>query len=289
VSTDNDNDDGTTPLAYNSVQLGIMVSALCAGGLSSGDQGQLAVLLGWTGLGGLQAAFLPGSVITLEAVTLVVWNKAKDPAMKKKTFGFSILAALVSLSLNIIWGRIHNGYGEVTEALVWYASAVPNIMLVASLKVGSFLSPPRKRKRAEELPAAELPPEPEEEPLPAPELPEEEPLPTEPPNLPPNEEEKPNAGKKREDGEEEDPDPGLFPVPGEASRTVLICLAEIADRKTLNPDHSLEDLTGKALAAKYHKPTTRRAWNMAKSTALRMWEKDPDRCLDLLGQSRQLA
>ncbi|WP_188187490.1 hypothetical protein [Nonomuraea sp. SYSU D8015] len=269
-----DTEDETTSRTYYLIRIGIMVSTICAAGLSLGDQSQLAVkVMGWTGWGGLQPYLLPGSVIALEAVCLIIYNVVRDHRRKTLIFRWSILATFVSASLNIIWSRIHNGYDSPAEWLVWYIAMVPNAMLLASLKVGTYLTPPRKKKP---LP---VPPNsgPEDEKQPVPKPPEDKKPEEKPEELPAPPPEKPVLPKP----------PVLVPLPAFGKeeelprKTVLICLQEITERKSANPEDDLAELSGGFLERTYGR-IGRRGWTNAKKEALQLWEKDPDKWRQLL-------
>ncbi|MFD9941572.1 hypothetical protein ACFWYW_24270 [Nonomuraea sp. NPDC059023] len=268
------NDSGlTSTKVTRTIQAGTMLAALCVAGLSLGDQSQLAASVGWNGMGGTQAYLLPGGVILLEAVTLVVWSVAQDRKTRNKAFWFSVLATLVSYSLNVIWNRIHNGYAEQTEALVWYLSAVPSIAFVAAMKVGSLLvsRKPNPHASASDEAATSALPTDRSTPLPEPEASEEAHLPDLPPQVP---------------ALPESEEPIIRPVPANLwdlpRRTVMLCLREIAERRLKDPEDDLEGMTGPWLKATYGSPSER-SWTAAKREALELWTKDADGCLELLG------
>ncbi|MFI6513001.1 hypothetical protein ACIBCT_35830 [Streptosporangium sp. NPDC050855] len=269
-----DDTDETTLRTYYMIRMGIMFSTICAAGLSLGDQSQLAMkIMGWNGWGGGQAYFLPGSVIALEVVCLIIYNVVRDHHRKTLIFRWSIVATVVSASLNVIWSRIHNGYDVPSEWLVWYIAVVPNAMLLASLKVGTYLTPPRKKQP---LPLAEIPAQ-EEAQEEQEKVEEEEPLPPPPPN----------EDEEREEEEKPEPPkpPFIFPLPDFGQelprKTVLICLKEIAERKTADPYDDLADLTG-AWLEQEHKMIGRRGWINAKREATALWEKEPAKWRQLL-------
>ena len=269
--------DEASALSYRLIQFGIMLASIFASGLSIGDQSKLAASIGWTELHGWQSYFLPWSVILLEAIALIVWMHAPDASTRTKAFWWAAVASCVSYSLNLTWNRISNGYAEQTEALIWYLSGVPNLMMVASLKVGSLIHAPRRRKEdngREEVSeeAAEVEEEADQRPKPESELP------AQPVEAPPVE-----AGE--EDMEDDDRRPIIRPVPsgkGTPREAVILCLAEIQRRVDSGQDPD-DGLTGSYLADTYGRISIR-AWNMAKREARELWDADEAACRTLLNE-----
>lgn len=243
----------------------IMLSAFFSGCLSTFDQSELAKrVMEWDGGGGTQSFLLPGTVILLEAVCLIVWNRAEASTTKWKAFWWAMFATAVSASLNITYARLHWNFAEVTEPLVWYLSIIPNLMLMASLKVGSLLMPARRKPEDVQEVTQEVTQESD----------------TPPAELPAPTDKKPEVPT---------PGVGVWEVPRD---TVMICLEEIASRlDAAGPEASvpevLKEMTGSHLEGRYGRITAR-AWNDAKRDAISAWMQHRDSIVQLLS-SRQSA